>query len=114
MILLSSLMARRTGLTRLLVVLATMLTPLLGGAIIYYSLRRSHPKTADFANRMSVAGFAAWITIGYTSWARSDGRVLLAVLGGIGAVATDLAIRVTRSTQTESEGNAAMPSNGRL
>lgn len=108
-------MPRRTWIARLLVVLATMLTPVLGGAIIYYSLRKSHPKTADFANLMSVAGFAAWLSIAYTSWARSDGRVLLAVLGGIGAVATDLGIRMTRKTTTEgTQGNAPAASNGEL
>jgi hypothetical protein len=109
-------MFRSRWLARALVVVATMLTPLLGGAIIYYSLRKSHPKTADFANLLSVVGFAAWSALFYTDWARSDGRVVLGVLGAIGALATDFAIRVTRRSEHEEQRApaATAPSNGEL
>jgi hypothetical protein len=96
-------MSGRTSLARWLVVVATMLTPLVGGAIIYYSVRKSHPRTADFANLMSVAGFAAWTAVMYTEWARHDGRVILGILGAVGVITTDLAIRATRRTERESQ-----------
>jgi hypothetical protein len=93
----------RGTLSRFLVVLATMLTPLIGGAFIYYSLRKTHPRTADFANLLSVAGFAAWTSVMYSDWARHDGRVLLAVLGSLGVIASELAVRISRSLAPECE-----------
>ncbi|MEX2177740.1 MAG: hypothetical protein WD801_03460 [Gemmatimonadaceae bacterium] len=100
----------------MLVVSATMLTPLLGGAIIYYSLRRTHPRTAHFANLMSVAGFAAWNAVVFWDWARADGRFLFGILGLLGVVSTELAIRVTRQTEEEAEQatTVAAPPNGEL
>jgi hypothetical protein len=92
----------RKTLSRALVVLATTLTPLLGGAFIYYSLRKTHEETADFANLMSVAGLAAWTSVMYSDWARHDGRIFLAILGSLGVIASELAVRLTRTLPAES------------
>lgn len=84
--------------------------------MIYYSLRRTHPRIADFANLMSVAGFAAWNAVLFWDWARADGRFLLGILGMLGLVATELAIRVTRQTEEEGEQatTVAGPPTGEL
>ena len=94
-------MQARVALSRSLVVAATLLAPLVGGAIIYYSLRKTHPRTADFANLMSVAGFAVWY--GSWDWPPLDSRPVLFILGALGVIATNLSIRVTRTTDYEPE-----------
>src|SRR5438128_1160285 len=96
-------MHTRTTVYRALVVVATILAPVLGGAVIYYSLRKTHPRTARFANLMSVAGFIAWNTVVPWDWARHDGRVLVGILGSIGLIATELSIRLIRNTEDGSE-----------
>jgi hypothetical protein len=94
-------MSNRKALARLAVVAAVTLTPLIGGAVIYYSLRRTHPRTADFGNLMSVAGFALWIGAPFWNLARVEYRILLTTLGALGVLATSLAIRLTRQTAPE-------------
>src|SRR4051794_34484775 len=45
------------------VILAALLAPVMGGAIIYYSLRKSHRDIADLAKATSLVGFAAWMFV---------------------------------------------------
>jgi hypothetical protein len=94
-------MSDRKVLARLMVIAATTLTPLVGGAVVYYSLRKTHPKTADFGNLMSVAGFALWSGATFWDLSRVDHRIVLTALGAFGLLATNLAIRLTRQTAPE-------------
>jgi hypothetical protein len=93
------------ALHRPFVVAATMLAPILGGAFIYYSVRKTHPKTADFANAVSGLGFLAW---GYTVWAwqPEGGRLVLGLLSALGLIATDISIRLIRHAPPEIEPTA--------
>ena len=77
-----------------------MLTPLLGGAVIYYSVRKTHPKTAAFANSMSALGFLAWALVVWR-WHLDDDRLLLGILGALGMIATDISIRLIRRSEPE-------------
>jgi uncharacterized membrane protein YhdT len=45
------------------VVAPVLLAPVLGGAILYYPLRRQLPELARFANRLSFVGFIAWAVL---------------------------------------------------
>ena len=53
-------MPSHLGLDRKLVILAALLAPVLSGAIIYYSLRKSHRDVAHLGNVMSWIGFVGW------------------------------------------------------
>ena len=47
------------------IILATFLAPVLGGAILYYSLRHRVPVVANRANNYSWLAFVAWLLIGF-------------------------------------------------
>lgn len=51
--------------TRIQIMLSALLTPLIGGAIIYYSLRKSHPAYAKLGNLFSFIGLIPWIGFYY-------------------------------------------------
>jgi hypothetical protein len=44
-----------------MVILAAFLAPVLGGAIIYYSLKKSHEAMAKLGNKMSFLAIVIWI-----------------------------------------------------
>lgn len=44
-----------------LVILSAFLTPVLGGAVIYYSLKETHSEMAKLGNTMSFIAIAGWI-----------------------------------------------------
>ena len=88
-------MPARVGL-RILVAVSSLMAPLLAGSVIYYRLRRTHPTTADLANWMSFVGF---FTIGAflsPDWAQSDGRLVIALVAGLGILGAEVSIRLIR------------------
>jgi hypothetical protein len=93
----------RLTLERALVAVSSLFTPLLGGQVLYYALRKTHPKAADFANSMSALGLLVWAFLVPWRWASGDGRVVVSVLAVLGAMATDLAIRLIRQSEPEGE-----------
>jgi hypothetical protein len=96
-------MRTRAAALRLLVVVASLLAPVLGGSFIYYSLRKTHAATAHFANVISFAGFFAWAALVPWDWARHDGRMVIAVVVAIGVMAAEISIQLLRDTERESE-----------
>lgn len=55
------------------VIVPPLLAPVLGGAILYYPLRRSLPELAKLANRTSFIGFVLWlIVVGVLNNSTSD------------------------------------------
>jgi hypothetical protein len=95
-------MGPRQLLARALVTVSAFLT-LIGAAIVYYSLRDTHPRTARWANVMSVAGLAYWSTPAAREWLFHAGKLEVAVLGALGALITPLSIRFARTTPYEPE-----------
>ena len=109
-------MGPRQLLARVLVTVSAVLT-LIGAAVVYYSLRDTHPRTARWANLMSVAGFAFWNTSAAIEWLRHADKLEVAVLGALGALITPLSIRFTRTTPYEPEPvtiHSAPPPNEEL
>ena len=94
-------MTFRQALVRVLVTMAGLLAPVLGAIVIHYSIRKTHPRTSRFANLMSLAGFAIWGHSFAREWI--DDRLLASVLGALGMIATDLSIRLARTTPREPE-----------
>jgi hypothetical protein len=95
-------MGPRQLLARGLVTVSAFLT-LIGGAVVYYSLRDTHPRTARWANLMSLAGFVFWSTPAVTEWFLHGGKFEAAVLGALGVLLTPLSIRFVRTTPDEPE-----------
>jgi len=109
-------MGPRQLVARVLVSVSALLT-LIGAAIVYYSLRDTHPRTARWANLMSLVGFAFWSTSAATQWLLHAGRLEVAVLGALGALITPLSIRFARTTPYEPEPvtiHSAPPPNEEL
>ena len=95
-------MGPRQLLARVLVTLSAFLT-IIGAAIVYYSLRDTHPRTARWATLMSLAGFVLWNTDPATQWLLHAGKLEVALLGALGALVTPLSIRFARTTPNEPE-----------
>jgi hypothetical protein len=95
-------MGPRQLLARGLVTVSAFLT-LIGAAVVYYSLRDTHPRTARWANLMSLVGFVFWSTPEATEWLLHAGKVEAAVLGALGVLVTPLSIRFARTTPFEPE-----------
>ena len=95
-------MGPRQLLARGLVSAAAFLT-LIGAAVVYYSLRDTHPRTARWANLMSLVGFAFWSTPAATEWFMHAGKLPVALLGALGVVLVPLSIRFARTTPYEPE-----------
>lgn len=46
-----------------MVILSAFLAPVLAGAIIYYSLRKSHEAIASLGNNISFLAFVLWVAV---------------------------------------------------
>lgn len=85
---------------RALIGLAALLSPVFAGAIIYYSLRRSHTDLAHFGNVMSFGAFVLWLVGRPTGWVPLVATAILlvtALLGIVLAIATVRRIKQTGS-----------------
>ena len=78
--------------SRALVGLAALLSPVLAGAIIYYSLRRNQTDLAHFGNRMSFAGFVLWSVGISTGRVPLDGTAVHLVTAFLGIVLAIVAV----------------------
>ena len=92
-------MPARVGL-RILVAVSSLMAPILAGCVIYYSLRRTHPTTANLANWMSFAGFFAANGLVPWDWAQAD-RLVIALVVGLGILGAEVSIRLIRETPIE-------------
>lgn len=82
---------------RLLIVVSSLMAPVLGGALIYCSLRKTHPGIAHFANGVSFISFFAAAAFLPSPWAQGDGRLLMAAAVGLGVTGAALGVRLIRA-----------------
>ncbi len=81
-------MSKPTTDYRNMVVLSAFLAPVLGGAIIYYSLKNTQVQIANLGNRMSWVALALWIVVGISGivpevWVSGGALPLLLTLLGV-------------------------------
>lgn len=77
----SDAMAKPSTTSLLLLALGAVLAPVIGGAVIYYSLRKSHPRTADSANILSFVAFVGWMAVDWTPKIRISSGFSISPLG---------------------------------
>ena len=99
-------LTRPVGL-RALIAIASLLAPLLAGSVVYYSLRTTHPRIAHLANWMSFISFFTAAALLPWQWVQGDGRLVMAVLVGLGILGAEFGIRLIRATEPGIRQNAA-------
>ncbi len=71
--------------------LSACLAPVIGGAILYYSLRSTQPQAANYANRVSWIAFVVWAVVGTgvsgAIGASETGQMLWQSVGGLAFLA---------------------------
>jgi hypothetical protein len=86
-----------------MVILSAFLAPLFGGAIIYYSLKKSHEGPAKLGNNMSFLAVAIWIAA-YLGLGKAGIALPVSILGLAGGAGIILAIiTVMNIKNTDSE-----------
>jgi hypothetical protein len=97
-------MTKRLG-NRALVVLAVLLCPVIAGAIIYYSLRRTHTDIAHFGNWMSFGVFfLLWPLATRAGLMHFDGRTVPIFITCAGIVLAMVAVSTIRRTDAPIAG----------
>lgn len=85
-----------------MVILSALLAPVWGGAIIYYSLKKSHNATAKLGNNMSFIAIAVWVAA-FIAVADMPRIIPLSIgtVGTILAIVTVANVKKTTSLPTE-------------